>query len=538
MEQWSEAEIRPSFPDAPGLYIHIPAEVGALGDYFSSPSGHCYVECLKREAQYVGLPEDIEIKTLYIGSAGAGAITQLSASDIRNLLKWLKRRFKLKNLEQSIAEVDAENLTDKKAKALAEGGIDRVACFLPAAEGTEGYLKRKAFAAGIALCREAGVRYVGIDVAAGRPGKSAGVSYLDAEFVLSLKPDAVHLYDLSARTGSTSEVKGKTVTLENLRTMVAERQVERGPDGGGNSAANNLQLFHATEYNATILGLGWGAVSHIRERLSYTPAGACFKYVEALMSGCGPQYVGHGLDMDKERRAHLIRSLEDNGRIDAGTFAQAFDKPPEHYFKEFFNGEFKTGRLKRDGGQIRVTDQSGHMRFMCSLRLYGEYILRALAGAPKSSDYMDPADAALRDMCNPQPVSAFVPEVDAHKGTREVLIDEGVALFGKKDFAGAAARFDRALLLDGKHVPTLLNRGAAAAALGEWTQAVEFYDGAVQGASGGSVKADALSARAEAFLKLGKKKNAYEDLKAALKAAPADWSRRKDVSAQLKKLKS
>jgi coproporphyrinogen III oxidase-like Fe-S oxidoreductase len=300
-----------------GLYVHVPESVGLLRDFFILRHGHPVLDALEAEAEALSLPRALPFATLYVGGGGAGALAALEADDIARLLAWLRRRFSLA-VGQASAEVDACRLDRGKARALAAGGVDRVCARLPVDDGTPlARVRRQVFRDGLAACRAAGVRTICIDV----PAESAA---RDAAFARALRPDDV---------------------------VVCGGAPARRP-----SRAGNLQLAHAAALNASVLGLGWGAVSHARERLVYGPATGCFAFVDGLLKGRPPAYAGAPLDADGEMRAHVVRALEDVGEVDGGVFARAFGRPLEEVFPGELAALSGRGLLSRSGGLLRVVE--------------------------------------------------------------------------------------------------------------------------------------------------------------------------------------
>jgi len=114
------------------------------------------------------------------------------------------------------------------------------------------------------------------------------------------------------------------------------------------------------------------------------------------------------------------------------------------------------------------------------------------------------------------------------------LIEEGVRLLKSGQRQPALERFDRALAINPEDVSALLNRGFVAAVTGDFGSALRYYDAVIrQRPSGRWVLPDALSARADALARMGRRREAVADLERSLNQAPADWPRRAQVRAEL-----
>lgn len=358
--EWARAAEGRSSRDPLGLYVHLPADACAAASRASA-----YLDCLRREAEALALPRKLPARTLYIGSGGSGALSRLPAAGIDALLSWLRGRFKLEALEQTTVELDASALCRAGARALARNGVDRVAALVPRHDGTTASsLRRQAFAEGIRLCRDLRIRTVSLDVALNGTGRDAAAAEGDVEFALSLEPDAVCLFG-----------EGDEETSRRLRARVEDslrrggrRIVERD---------NNLQLAHALRLHASVLGLGWGAVSHVRGRLVYGKSSSLERYEEVLLRGEAPALSGSRLSEADERRSLLIHHLEDTGVLDSGTFRRAFGMDPEEAFPRELRALLAGRRLSREGGLLRLA-VPWEDRFSATFRLYGERVLGGL----------------------------------------------------------------------------------------------------------------------------------------------------------------
>jgi oxygen-independent coproporphyrinogen-3 oxidase len=506
--------------EAVGLYIHVPAEVPLIKDFFPSRRTHPYLESLEREAELLKLPKELPLRTVYIGGAGSGALSSLAPEELRHLFDWLRSRFSLKRLEQASVELDCALLTPEKARALARGKVDRVSACLSPGDGSEASRRaRKAFSQGVRLLRRHGISRIVIDLVAGRHGQDAASVKRDMDFASKLSPNELFLCDYSTPGDASSKD-----SLRAAADLLAKTRPARRTD----PLDNNLQLAHTWQHRASILGLGWGADSHLRGKLVYGKTGSCFAYVDSLLRRSPPLYAGAPLDPEEEMRSHIIHALEDIGAVDRETFQTAFKKDPEAAFPEEFSKLLKDGRLAQDREGLRVVSKDGEERYVCSVRFYGAAVLQGLsrmaaAGSPRTAP--GGVDASL--------------QLPARRRKEELcrLNREGIRFLGAKDPEAALRLFEQALRLDPADVNSLINKGAAASLQTDFKTALDAYERAIAACSKDSVMLpDALSAKAGVLLRLGRVREAVQDLSRALGAAPKGWRRRSQVEAELVKL--
>lgn len=306
-EAWGRAASRGGL-DPMGLYVNIPPKTQASS--------------LLKSLQGLDLPKSLAFRTLYVGSGGSGEISRLSADSIEELFDWLMSRFRWGKLKQSTVEADPARLDTKKIRILVRHRVDRLTSFLSK--------DRRAFARGIRLCRKLGLKNINVDLSAKTDS--------DIRFLTNLGVDNSMLWEKAGET---------------------PRKDARKPGTERKGLLNNLQLVHAFQYNASILGLGPGAVSHVRGECVYS-------------GGSGAK-----LDMQDEKRSHIIRSLEDVGHLDRSIYRRAFKEEPEGSFSKEFAGLVLENRLLKTGKGFAVQGD----RNLCSVRFYGGALLRALLSA-------------------------------------------------------------------------------------------------------------------------------------------------------------
>jgi len=333
-------------PDRFGLYVHVPAELGRPGAEIPRRISRLYLRCLQTEAELLGLPQGLAFRTLYLGSGGSGTLSLLPIGVLERMFQWLRGRFHLEHLRQVVAEADPLHLTSEKATLLAEQGTDRLTMKLPwlgdpaTASRSSNHFKR-AFMA----CRASGIRHIDIELVAGLEGPDPAASARAFELIARMKPDSVHVRLWQAHLAGRSE----WMRLADKRLGPRALQLLEEKRGSG-----NLQLRHSSERSGSVLGLGFGAVGHIRARLAYAKGGSLAGYLKSLSQGHLPQFVGISMSPTREMRAHIIRSLEEVGRIELGAFQQAFGRDPEAIFSQEIEWLLERGFLERREGLLQI----------------------------------------------------------------------------------------------------------------------------------------------------------------------------------------
>lgn len=220
---------------------------------------------------------------------------------------------------------------------------------------------------GLGFCRGAGVRWINLDLAVGRPGHNRKSLSRELELLARLEPDTAHLQE--------HVVPGESPAKRAALMRFAQDRLKKLRPSllniGSRSPAMNLQLLHAHRRRATILGLGLGAVSHLRSRLIYEKRCSLDAYMKALLKGGCPPLRGAPLREKQEMRAYLIGAFEELGRVDRMAFKNAFGVSPEAAFPAVFKRLSASGRILRRGNQIRLLNGDESSRLKCA-KLFAE----------------------------------------------------------------------------------------------------------------------------------------------------------------------
>lgn len=345
-----------------GIYVHLPEELRGLSGRFTGPR-HPYIDCLAREADLLQVSGRLRFATLYIGSFGDGTLTSLSAPQLERFLGWLRRRFRFRPLRQFTIEVDFAALTAEQAGALAGAGVDRVSGTVPPLPPSGA--AARAFCRGVKLCRGRGIRHIDLDLMVGRPEDDAAGASRRADLIARLAPDTAHLQEYVMPGGRPPAERAQMLRRAHERLARANPSLLRY---SRRHAGMNLQLLHASRRRATILGLGWGAVSHVYSRLTYEKRGTLAGYMRGLLRGRLPRLAGAALSARQEQRAFLIGAVEERGVIDRMAFRQAFGREPEEAFPGVFRRLTDSGLLARRGNQLRLAAGGAELFYERRLR--------------------------------------------------------------------------------------------------------------------------------------------------------------------------
>ena len=277
------------------LYIHIPFCVRkcAYCDFLSAPADQDtigrYMECL--EKQLVGQAASFQEKVIDTVFIGGGTPTILCIEQLSRLLAAVQEHFVLAAGAEITVEANPGTITTGKARALAQGGGNRVSLGRQSTAERELRLLGRIhtyddFLRSYGLVREAGIRNVNVDLMSALPGQTIASYEKTLHQVLSLHPEHISAYSLIIEEGTPFYERYRAD--EKLRDAGKEPQVlpseesERAmyeltgallADYGyeryeisnyakaGFACRHNIGYWTGEEY----LGLGLGASSYIEE---------------------------------------------------------------------------------------------------------------------------------------------------------------------------------------------------------------------------------------------------------------------------------
>ena len=360
--------------DYPGLYIHVPycRSKCFYCRYISHVCNHPrmispYLKYLRRELEdFSPLFKKVSFKTLYIGG---GTPTVLSASQLNSLLGYLEKQFNLGATLQRIIESTPFELSSEKLNVLKKHGVNRLTIGIQTADKMLMKLtnrtiqSRKIIRDAFARVRSVGIKYINSDLIAGFPGQDTASFLRDVDFVLSLRPSAIHIYPYrenehvifykSGKRINDEDKKGTAIMLELADKRIKDcgyRHFRNEPYLLTPEAANFQMQFRYL--NGSLLGLGAGALSYIPNYYSYHNP-VLNDYLSTAIKGKLPSFLeGYKLS----RKASLINYVMNNIRpgIDKERYSSIFGSEFDDDFRDEITSLRMLNRLEEDGRKTKL----------------------------------------------------------------------------------------------------------------------------------------------------------------------------------------
>lgn len=277
------------------LYIHIPFCIRkcAYCDFLSAPADQDtiaqYMTSLKK--QIVRQAASFQNKVVDTVFIGGGTPTILSIGQLAELLETVQGCYALAKNAEITVEANPGTITAGKARALAEGGVNRVSLGLQSASEQELRLLGRVhtyeeFLRSYGLLREAGIHNLNVDLMSALPGQTIASYEKTLHRVLSLHPEHISAYSLIIEEGTPfyehyredeelrdageeprllPSEESERAMYERTGELLSEYGYERYEISNyakaGFACRHNIGYWTGAEY----LGLGLGASSYIEE---------------------------------------------------------------------------------------------------------------------------------------------------------------------------------------------------------------------------------------------------------------------------------
>ncbi len=364
-------EILKGDKDFPGLYLHIPyCQTKCYFCQFltratnSTAEVNRYLKLLEKEINFFSpLFKDISFSTLYLAG---GTPTILSASQLDFLFNLLEKKFDLENTFQRIIESTPSTLDEEKIKVIKKYRFNRLTIGIQTADRkllkkvnrpfqTKNMIKKI-----FKIARKEKIEILNVDLILGMPFQSSKSFFESLEFVISLMPEAIHIFPykderetLFKRWGIV--LKDKDIITRKRDYEIAEKLLKKA--GYKNfkhepflltPKAANFQLQFCYELSS-LLGLGANALSYIPYHLAYT--NPSLDDYEKMGKGVMVR-KGYFIDKEETIRYYVLEHIR--GGIKINDFEKRFGVNFRSFFSEEIKELRKVNRLEIKNGVIRI----------------------------------------------------------------------------------------------------------------------------------------------------------------------------------------
>lgn len=356
------------------LYIHIPFCVRkcAYCDFLSAPADQDtirrYMECLER--QLVRQAASFRKKVIDTVFIGGGTPTILQIGQLSHLLEMVREHFALADDAEVTVEANPGTITVGKARALADGGVNRVSLGLQSASERELRLLGRIhtyddFLRSYGLVREAGIRNINVDLMSALPGQTIASYEKTLRQVLSLHPEHISAYSLIIEEGTPfyeqyredeklrdagkrprilPDEESERAMYELTGALLADYGYERYEISNyakaGFACRHNIGYWTGEEY----LGLGLGASSYIEET-RFCNTSALGEYLEEDFA---PREVQH-LSKNDRMAEFFYLGLRMSAGVAKSEFVRRFGLRAEAVYGDVL-GELVAQKLLDDTG--------------------------------------------------------------------------------------------------------------------------------------------------------------------------------------------
>ena len=337
-----------------GLYIHIPFCERKC--FFcmcksivipSKDEAELYLGLLEKEASMIkGSLKGVIFDSLYIGG---GTPSLLDIVQLKKLMRIIHENFTFKEDIQKAMEVNPSSMNPEKWILLGKSGINRVTIGVQTADESLAFKMNRpqtsnSIREAVEQARSVGIKIVNIDLIAGLPGQKQEQLMETVEFIIKLNPDLIHInpFRPSKETGffkaglvySEEDIKKRELMESLAKDLVMKAGYNNTLYEGLKIKEKNLrklQDYNSREERYSILGLGFGAISHANGAIHYIKEDSQ-DYKNKISNGKMPSISGYVMNNEEEARGYIIKALEEDGFVNITRFEQLFKM---EFLKEF-----------------------------------------------------------------------------------------------------------------------------------------------------------------------------------------------------------
>ncbi len=194
-----------------GLYIHIPfcRSKCEYCDFYSLAGHQEYMERYQRALirhleEAAPQAEQSEVDTIYFGG---GTPSFYSERSLLQLLKWIKKKYRVTRDAEITLEANPDSVNLKKLKTLRKGGFNRISLGMQSAEdwllASLGRPQTQEHApAAVKSAKRAGYVNISLDLIYGLPGQDADSWQYSLDQAVSMNPQHISAYGLKVEEGT------------------------------------------------------------------------------------------------------------------------------------------------------------------------------------------------------------------------------------------------------------------------------------------------------------------------------------------------
>ena len=370
-----------------GIYIHIPFCKSKC--YYCDFVSYCneeknidlYIKCMEKEIEFkskelvkfaLNNNEQFEIDTIYIGG---GTPSFIDSKYISELIKAVKKSFKIKKDCEITIEVNPDSALIGKLKEYKNLGINRISIGLQSSN--DNLLKEigrvhnfEQFKEAFGNIQELKFDNINVDLMISLPNQKFKDVKTSLEEVISLNPTHISVYSLILEDGTKLfkdvESGAKKMLSENLErkmywyvknTLEKNNYIQYEISNyakQNRESKHNLNCWNQNEY----LGVGIAAHSFFNN-IRFSNTSDLNKYLKNIQKEeyLKNQEILEILSIEEKQKEYMILGLRKIEGVQIKSFKEKFGENPIFIFKNQINKLVNENLIEIDGDSIRLTNK-------------------------------------------------------------------------------------------------------------------------------------------------------------------------------------
>lgn len=375
------------------LYLHIPfcrAMCWYCGCHTTITSRRApiigYLAALRQEIELVAdrLVAPLPVRHVHFGG---GTPTIIEPEEFEDLVRLLRRRFRLSAQAEIAVEIDPRTLMPAMSAALGRAGVNRaslgVQSFDTAVQGAINRVQSvEQTEQAIRDLRGAGIRGINLDLIYGLPHQTIGSCVETVRRCLDLRPDRFSVFgyahvpsfkkhqrriaeaalpDGAARHAQAEAIAAALTGAGYRRIGLDHYALPDDPMTKAQEARSLHRNFqgYTTDASEALIGFGASAIGRLPHGYvqNQTVLGS---YADAIAQGELATARGYALSAEDRLRAHLIERIMCDFSVDVAQACSAHDRAAGAFLDSLprLRALEADGLIRRDGTRLQVTDEA------------------------------------------------------------------------------------------------------------------------------------------------------------------------------------